>query len=293
MNVLHYSRSFFLGTTLIVVAVPASAIVIDDFSVGTFVVNGPGQLDQTGLDPAHVIGGTRRIDVGQNGIGSTLEVTDVGQLRLSSTGWGYFDITYGAIAPLGGVDLTQGGHDRLLIRFGEVGPGFHPLGIYVSLPSNSSSNGESMYVRDTWDGVLVEIPFSRFPVPFTAVQSITLDGFRNPAGAGFAVDSIFTGGPSVAGDYNRDGVVDAADLTEWQLAAGNGATSGSFGASFTADGDQDGDVDGGDLLVWQRNLGARYNPSGSAVPEPTAAILMILMGLSLCPVMRRLPNAGR
>lgn len=70
------------------------------------------------------------------------------------------------------------------------------------------------------------------------------------------------------GDYNRDGGVDAADLIEWQLAAGNSGTSGSSAASFTADGDQDGDVDGGDLLVWQQNLGAQYNAPVGAVPEP-------------------------
>lgn len=251
------------------------ARLIDDYSTGTFVVNGPGQLEQSGLDPQLVIGGTRRMDVGQYGVGSKLEVTDAGRLRLSSTGWGYFELTYGAVAPLGGIDLTASGHDRLLVRFGDVGPGFHPFGIYVSLPSNSSSNGQSMYVRDSWDGMLVEIPYSNFPVSFAAVDSITLDGFRNPGGSWFEIDSIATGKASSAGDFNRDGVVDAADLNEWFLAVGNSGTSGSNGARFTADGDQDGDVDGADLLAWQRSFALDPSSSTAGVPEPATAVLVI------------------
>jgi hypothetical protein len=132
----------------------------------------------------------------------------------------------------------------------------------------------------------VEIPYSRFPVPFTAVQYLTIDAYRSPGGSGFAIESIFTGGPSVAGDFNRDGVVDAADLEEWQLAAGNSGTSGSFGASFTADGDHDGDVDGGDLLVWQQNLGATNQPN-VAVPEPSPITLTLFAALVATTFARR------
>jgi hypothetical protein len=258
-------------------AEPARAVVIDDFSVGPAIVDGPGQLDQSNLGGGHVLGGTRRITVGQFGSGSRLEVTDAGRLRLSSSSNGYFTIVYGGVEPLSGVDLTAGGHDRLLIRFGDVGPGFHPLGVYISLPSSSSSNGESMYVRDSWDGVLVEIPFAAFPASFGDVQSITLDGFRNPPGSWFEIESIYTSAPAVAGDYNRDGVIDGADLAEWSLAAGNSGTSGSWAARFTADGNGDGRVDGADFLAWQQALGEAQPPL-IAAPEPAS------VGLALPPL---------
>ncbi len=180
--------------TISQLASPVLGVVIDDFSVGSASVCSFDPVDQTGLDANHVLGGARRIDISSYGGGSQVLSIESDQLQFSSAGWGYFDVTYGAAQPLG-VDLTQGGHDRLLIRFGEVGPGFHPFGAYVSLPTNSSSNGESMYIQDSWDGLLVEIPYSRFPVSFTNVSSITLHAVRNPAGSGFAIESVILAGP--------------------------------------------------------------------------------------------------
>ncbi|QDT68933.1 hypothetical protein MalM25_18590 [Planctomycetes bacterium MalM25] len=87
-------------------------------------------------------------------------------------------------------------------------------------------------------------------------------------------------GPSVLpGDYNLDGKVDAADYTVWR------DTDGSVGVGLAADGDGDGDVDVDDYLVWKGNYGAMaMSPAmapgsfavASAVPEPTAAALVVL-----------------
>ncbi|MBN1853125.1 MAG: hypothetical protein JW829_10395 [Pirellulales bacterium] len=90
-------------------------------------------------------------------------------------------------------------------------------------------------------------------------------------------------------DFNRDGIVDRNDLDVWQ---------DGFGLSDNAtpnqgDADFDHDVDGADFLVWQRDLGTAASASGSqtAIPEPAAMVLMILVmgGLSLrwIPVSRR------
>jgi hypothetical protein len=76
---------------------------------------------------------------------------------------------------------------------------------------------------------------------------------------------------SPPGDYNRDGVVDAADYTVWR------DTMGST-ADLCADGDFSGVIDGSDYAVWTNNLAGPGAPSLAAigspsVPEPTAFAL--------------------
>ncbi len=81
------------------------------------------------------------------------------------------------------------------------------------------------------------------------------------------------------GDFNRDGHVDAADLTLWRAA---------FGLNADADGDGDGDSDGADFLVWQRQLGlGNAVASQAAVPEPAVQTLLIPGLLSMTRRQRR------
>lgn len=270
----------FCCLAFVALARPADAIVIDDFSVGEIVIDGPATQDQAGLDPAHVLGGSRRIQLGQSGNGSHIEIAD-DQFNFNSVGWGYFTLTYGAVESLGGVNLTQEGHDRLRIKFGSVGAGFHPFGVYVNLSPNSSSNGWSVYVQDSWDDLIVEIPYAKFPTSFNQVQKITIDAFRNPAGSGFSIDSIETAGPSVAGDFNRDGLVNGDDLQVWQrqlgVSTGNGSTTAFIA---TADANLDGRVDGTDFLAWQST--AASLPSGAnAIPEPASWLATVVSALGI------------
>jgi hypothetical protein len=76
----------------------------------------------------------------------------------------------------------------------------------------------------------------------------------------------------LAADFNRDGAVNAVDLTAW--AAHQGLAAGAVKAQGDADGD--GDVDGDDFMAWQQQIGQL--PVGaaiSAVPEPSAALLAL------------------
>ena len=73
------------------------------------------------------------------------------------------------------------------------------------------------------------------------------------------------------GDYNADGVVDAADYTVWR------DTHGEIGlARFSgADGDGDGEITSADYDVWAANFGATVGaPMAAAVPEPSAVFLV-------------------
>mgnify|MGYP001254074087 CR=1 FL=1 len=76
-----------------------------------------------------------------------------------------------------------------------------------------------------------------------------------------------------AGDYNRDGKVDAADLAI--LRTDFGSTT-----KVDADGNGNGRVDGGDFLIWQRTLGQNFGvPAAGAVPEPAAGVMAAAAGL--------------
>src|SRR4029077_9345325 len=100
----------------------ASAVTIDDFSVGPFSLPGPGATEtQSPLDPAHVFGGRRDIFVGSAGTASGLEIaTSTGLMTFSSgQSRGYLTLDYGLV-PTTPVNLTAGGHDRLRIRLVNV-----------------------------------------------------------------------------------------------------------------------------------------------------------------------------
>ena len=80
--------------------------------------------------------------------------------------------------------------------------------------------------------------------------------------------------PSLLGDYNENGVVDAADFTVWRDSFGQ-----SVGAYSGADGDGDGLIGPGDYSVWSSNFGSSAS-SGLSVPEP-GAITLLFSGILL------------
>ncbi|WP_221435553.1 hypothetical protein [Algisphaera agarilytica] len=77
--------------------------------------------------------------------------------------------------------------------------------------------------------------------------------------------------PALLGDYNGNGVVDAADYTVWQ---------DSFGSmvDLAADGNGNGVVDAADYTVWQDNFGITAPAGGASVviPEPSVLALTVL-----------------
>jgi len=112
---------------------------------------------------------------------------------------------------------------------------------------------------------------------FSATYTLNFSD-ENIAGAlSKSLTLMLSGTVRLAGDYNSDNVVDAADYTVWRHQYGNSATAYSG-----ADGDGDGTVGDNDLAVWRAHFGD-VAPSGfglGQVPEP-AAILVTVIGLSL------------
>lgn len=73
---------------------------------------------------------------------------------------------------------------------------------------------------------------------------------------------------SPPGDYNKNGSVGPEDYDVWKS---------NFGTSFAdADGNGNGVVDAADYALWRDNLGAGSG-SRAAVPEPSAAVLLLIV----------------
>jgi hypothetical protein len=109
-------------------------------------------------------------------------------------------------------------------------------------------------------------------------------------GLNWNVSQLYTTGvlkvSGVAGDYNHNGVVDAADYTVWR------DSLGQSGGGLAADGNGNGTVDAGDYTVWLTNFG---NHAGSgagvsaiaAVPEPSVTMLLFPAIVASCVWLRR------
>ena len=113
-------------------------------------------------------------------------------------------------------------------------------------------------IRYGWIGVSLTDPSG-------GAGSYTVTGYAyEDTGAAIAAGN--QGAVAIAGDYNRDGFVDAADYTVWA------DSFGQTGAGLPADGNNDTVIDAADYTIWADNFGQGTPPSGvtGAVPEPTA-----------------------
>ncbi|MEX2309339.1 MAG: hypothetical protein WD738_17190, partial [Pirellulales bacterium] len=90
----------------------------------------------------------------------------------------------------------------------------------------------------------------------------------------------------LSGDYNHNGIVDAADYVVWRH------TLGQSGTSLVADGNHNNQVDAGDYNVWRANFGEVAGRGSGAVanasvPEPATTVLFIVGMPALLPQARR------
>lgn len=86
---------------------------------------------------------------------------------------------------------------------------------------------------------------------------------------------------SGCGDYNQNGVVDAADYVAWR------DTLGQSGQGLVADGNSNGAVEAADYEVWKKHFGATSAGLGNgqtSVPEPSASTLAVI---AACAMLRR------
>ena len=136
------------------------------------------------------------------------------------------------------------------------------------------------------DGQILSYPLDRATGNLTSTTpAVLLDqaGLQDPA----TQNAYFTGLQFVpfavdfplSGDFNGDGVVDAADYTVWRdNLGGDEATLGGVG-------DGSGTVDQGDYDLWAANFGSAA-ATASSVPEPATALLGVIGLLALGRVRR-------
>jgi autotransporter-associated beta strand protein len=92
---------------------------------------------------------------------------------------------------------------------------------------------------------------------------------------------------ALPGDYNFNGIVDAADYTVWRNLLGQ------EGTGLVADGNHDDRVDEADYGIWKSHFGSTLGSSGQAggessvVPEPHSLALIGTVCLSLVALTRR------
>jgi hypothetical protein len=92
----------------------------------------------------------------------------------------------------------------------------------------------------------------------------------------YATNSV-TLAVTLAGDYNDDGTVNAADYIIWRRSQGTG--------SLQADGDTNGVINGSDYAVWREVFGANGGSGASmaanafGVPEPSSGVLFVALVL--------------
>jgi hypothetical protein len=83
------------------------------------------------------------------------------------------------------------------------------------------------------------------------------------------------------GDYNQDGVVNAADYIVWRKMLGQSVPRGT-----SADGDGHGMIEPQDLGVWESAFGESASSGGSvSIPEPSG--LTLLAAMAACTALRR------
>jgi hypothetical protein len=98
------------------------------------------------------------------------------------------------------------------------------------------------------------------------------DGLQNFAGLS---EVQFFATAALAGDYNKDGAVDADDYTVWR--SNFGSTS-----NLDADGNNNGVIDAADYVVWKDNVGnTAAAAQATAIPEPGTLLLCLLQSVLL------------
>jgi T5SS/PEP-CTERM-associated repeat protein len=122
---------------------------------------------------------------------------------------------------------------------------------------------------------------------FSSISLPTLAGLTWNTSQLYTTGVISVVSAGLAGDYNGNGIVDAADYTVWRDTLGN-----AVAASSGADGNANGVIDQADYDVWKSNFGNHAGSGSSAnagVPEP-AAIALALIAAALLYVRPRAAN---
>ncbi|QDT74224.1 hypothetical protein [Lacipirellula limnantheis] len=179
-------------------------------------------------------------------------------------------VSYGGnvtLAPSATLKIELGGTTR--------GAQYDALNIAGAFSTNSALevsliNGFTPLIGQTFD----ILNWGSLSGQFSSVALPTLPGASWDTSQLYVNGTLRVVAPTVNGDFDGNGFVDANDLNGWK--AGFGKTTGATKAQGDADGD--GDVDGADFMAWQRGFGqptSFASPTTGAVPEPNCLLLAL------------------
>jgi hypothetical protein len=191
--------------------------------------------------------GTYSPGLGYQNIGKSIAIT-----LQTSSGTGLFNSgTLGAANSTQPVNLTSG----------------HKIN--VSLSYNGSILSENLLDVTTAQSYSASYPVN---IPFYVGSSMAYVGFTGSTG-----NNAFAGGVNQYlsnftfhtpnGDYNKNGVVSAADYVAWRN------SYGQHGASLAADGDGDGTVGDSDYQIWRQTFGQSTAASAAGVQTPNTQLV--------------------
>lgn len=195
------------------------------------------------------------------------------------------DFSIRSQADAAGDDVTADGFaaDATYLFVGKIsGNGSAANTLQASLFANGANIGNFTDPQFQW--MLTANGGAGFDPVITQLQ------FKSLVDGSFSVSNLWVGEEAsfftapIAGDFDANGVVDAADLERWKLGVGTAANA----THWDGDANADGVVDGADFLVWQRNLGATGATSNAAaVPEPAGLMLMLSVATAAACMVRR------
>lgn len=152
----------------------------------------------------------------------------------------------------------------------------------TSVVSNVGNSGDTLLSSGTFSaGANPDFGQDNSGATTLFTQALFLNTDSGPFGPSIDADNTLTvvntnlGG--LAGDYNLNGIVDAADYTVWFDSLGSTT-------ELAADGDNSGTVDTADHGLWQSNFNSlAASATASSVPEPSALNMMLIIGgLAAC-----------
>jgi hypothetical protein len=117
-------------------------------------------------------------------------------------------------------------------------------------------------------------------------QQLTASQITTARSSNFA--RLFTPSP-IAGDYNKNGMVDGGDYAVWRN------TLNQSGSGLAADGNNNGSVDSGDYTVWRTRFGSTSGAGAGAnvVPELHSIVYVLLAMPMLLATRRHLVGKAR